>query len=98
VLGLLAVAIIPAAVAATRFFEQMTLLHAGAAVPAAAVLATASILVARRARERIVRTLGRVGGARTAATGRVLGILGVCLAITGAIALGIYGLLSLFAA
>jgi hypothetical protein len=98
VLGLLAIAIIPAAVAATRYFEEMTLLHAGAAVPAAAVLGTASILLARRARQRIVRTLGRVGGARVAAAGRASGIFGLCLAITGAVALGIYGLLSLFAA
>jgi hypothetical protein len=96
-LGLLAVGIIPAAVAATRYFDEMTLLDAGAAVPAAAVLGVAAIMLARRARERVVRTLGRIGGARLAATGKAFGILGLCLGITGGVALGIYGLLTLFA-
>lgn len=97
-LGLVAVAIIPAAIAASRYVPQMSLLDAGAAVPAAAVLGLASLLAGRRAHEQVVRTLGRIGEAGLARAGRVLGALGICLALTGAISLGFYGLLRIFAA
>jgi hypothetical protein len=96
-LGLVAVALIPAAVGATRYFEEMDLLDAWAAVPAAALLAVGAIVLARRARQQIVRTLGRIGGARVATLGRSLGVLGLCVAATAGIALGFYGLLTLFA-
>lgn len=90
VLGLLAVAAIPAAIGITDRRNDLRLLHAGLAVPVAAVLAIAAILLARRARKRLERTLGRAGGARSARVGRFLGWLGLYLALIGAISLAVY--------
>jgi hypothetical protein len=42
-------------------------------------------------------TIGRAGGETQARIGRVLGILGVLVAVTAAVALAFYGLLALFA-
>ena len=48
-------------------------------------------MLARRASSRLGPTLGRAGGARTARLGRLLGILGVLLALTGGRARSVYG-------
>jgi hypothetical protein len=53
--------------------------------------------MARRARWQIQRTIGRIGGIRTAGFGRFVGLTGVCAAVTGGLALGFFGLLQLFA-
>ena len=54
-------------------------------------------MLARRARERVQITLGRAGGGGAAAGRPVLGIVGLLVAGTAALALGFWGLLSLFA-
>jgi hypothetical protein len=90
VLGLLAVAAIPVAILVTDFRNDLRLLHAGVAVPLALILAVAGLLLAKRARRRLERTLGRAGGAIPARLGRVLGWLGLYLALIGAISLGVY--------
>ena len=46
---------------------------------------------------RLAITLGRAGGAVAARTGRALGVVGILLALTAALALAFWGLLSLFA-
>ena len=92
-LGLLAAAVLPAAVAAAELRDEIDLIDAGAAVPVAFVLGVLAIWLGRRGRRRFDRTIGRVGGASVANAGRWLGILAVCLAISGAIALGFYELL-----
>ena len=92
--GLLSVATMPAAMAASRSLEGYRLLDAGYAIPVGAALGVAAVALARRARLRIERTLGRAGGARAAATGRLLGLLGFCLATSGAIAVGTYAVLT----
>jgi hypothetical protein len=76
----------------TRFSERYELLHAGLAVPIAGVLALAALGLAGRARRRDALRLDRqaVGPARA---GRVLGLLGLCLAASALVALGVYGLL-----
>ena len=56
-----------------------------------------AIVLARRARERIQITLGRAGGGKAAQAGRILGIVGLLVAGTAALALGFWGLLSMFA-
>jgi hypothetical protein len=88
--GLVAVAALPAAIALAEFADRYDLLQAGWAVPVALVLGFAAVVLARRARVRVERTLGRVGGEATARAGRVLGVLAIMLGLSGAIAVGVY--------
>jgi len=80
-----------------RELEQVTLVESSGSVLVAALLGWAAIVLARRARERIQITLGRAGGGGVATAGRLLGILGLLVAGTAALALGFWGLLSMFA-
>jgi hypothetical protein len=95
--GLLSVATLPAAIAATHFSKTYELIHAAVAIPVALLLAALGIALSRRARSRLGPTLGRPRGARTARVGRLLGILGLLLALTAAGSIGIYALLSVVA-
>ena len=92
--GLLSVAVMPAAILATRWSEEYDLLHAAAAIPLGVVLGLAAILLARRARSRLAPTLGHPRGTRTARVGRLLGWLGLLLALTAAGSVGVYEMLS----
>jgi hypothetical protein len=83
----------PVAVLLTRWSGSYDLLHAALAIPLGLVLAVAALVTARSARRVEERTLGRVGGRRAARVGRALGILGLALAATAALAVGVYGLL-----
>ena len=94
---MLSVALLPAAIAATRWSRDYELLHAAVAIPLALLLGALAIVLSRRARSRLGPTLGRPKGARTVRLGRLLGILGVLLALTAAGSVGIYELLSLVA-
>jgi hypothetical protein len=89
-LGLFAVAVLPAAIGAAEVLGRFELLDAALAIPAGLALAVAALLLARSARRRSERTLGRVGGRRTAILGKALGLLGLGLALAGAIAVGFY--------
>jgi hypothetical protein len=84
---------LPAAIYGTRFSESYELLHAGFAIPVAAGLGLAAIALARRSRRRISLSLSTSGGRSVATAGRVLGIVGLCLAASALVALGVYGLL-----
>jgi hypothetical protein len=96
--GALALATVPAAVVLARYSEQLTLLGCGlVAAPLGIVLGVYGLVLARRGRETVVRTLGRSGGTTSARVGRVLATAGLCLSITGALALAFYALLVLFA-
>jgi hypothetical protein len=92
--GLLAVAAMPAAIAATRFSREYELLQAGFAIPLALLLSVLAIALARRARSRLAPTLGHPRGTRTARLGRYLGILGLLLGLTAAGSLAVYWALS----
>ncbi len=93
--GLLAVATMPAAVVATRWSRQYDLLEAGFAIPVGAALGFLAVALARRARSRLAPTLGHPTGTRTARLGRVLGLLGFLLALTSAGSLAVYWVLSI---
>ena len=96
--GIASLAAWPVALALARYSKRVDLVYASVgAVGVGAALGIVAILLARRAVTRIQRTLGRSGGAGRASAGRAVGILGVCVAITGALALGFFGLLELFA-
>jgi hypothetical protein len=91
--GLLSVATVPAAIAYTHYANR-ELLKAEYAVPLGFLLGIAALSIARRARRRSERTLGRIGGTRAGRWGRILGALGVYVALTAALAVGVYELLN----
>ena len=95
--GILSLAAIPAGVVLARETRWVTLVDATGSIAVALLLGWAAIIFARRAREHIQLTLGRAGGQRAARIGRLLGVLGVLLSLTAALAVGFWGLLSLFA-
>lgn len=94
VLGVLATATMPLAILATRYSGSYELLHAGVAIPVAVVLGVGAIGLARGALRVDDMRLGRAGGRRTARLGRALGVLGISLGATCAVALAVYGILT----
>ena len=93
VLGALSTLTMPVAIVGTRYSGSYELLHAGFAIPVSVVLGISAVVFARRARALDRATLGRAGGGRAARVGRLLGILGLCMAASATIALGVYGVL-----
>jgi hypothetical protein len=91
--GLLAVAAVPAAVLVSRQTAGVGLLDAVWAVPVAAACGIAALLFARGARGRIRRTLEPAGGTGRVRVGRILGVAGICVALSAGIAVGFYELL-----
>ena len=92
--GLLAAAIIPAAIELTRKIPGAELLDAVWAIPVAAVASTLSLLFARGARGVIARTLQPVGGEGCIRLARILAVAGICFTLSASIAVGLYELLS----
>ena len=88
--GLLAVAALPAAIALAQLSARFKLTQAAVGAPVAALLGLAALLFARRARRRSERTLGRAGGEGAARAGRILGVLALCIAASGTIAVAFY--------
>jgi hypothetical protein len=76
----------------TRFSDSYDLLHAAFVIPVAAGLGVAAILLAGTSRRRSSVSLA-VDEGRVALVGRVLGVVGICLAASALVALGVYGLL-----
>jgi hypothetical protein len=97
VCGIASIAAIPTGTLLARESQRVTLVDSSGSVAVAALLGLAAIVLARRARERVQITLGRAGGSGAARAGSVLGIVGLLVAGTAALALGFWGLLSLFA-
>ena len=93
VLGLLSAVTMPLAILGTRYSASYELLQSGFAIPVAAVLGIAAIVLARKARKLEQVTLGRAGGAKRGRIGRILGTLGLCMAASSAIAVAVYGVL-----
>ena len=91
--GVASVATLPIAVYATRFSDSYDLLHAGFAIPIAVTLGLAALVLARRARARNAVLLAGGGRSGLASAGRILGIVGLCLAASALVAVGVYGLL-----
>jgi hypothetical protein len=95
VLGAVAAAAVPVAIALAEQLGSVDLRDGLPAIPFAAVFGLAAWVLGTRARRRSEFTLGRLGGRAAGTAGRWLGILGVYLAVTAALAIGVYGLLTL---
>ena len=93
--ALLALAVLVGAAAAARLMSEVGLIEAVPAVPLALVLALVSVLLARRVRFDQQRAVARVPGAGLAAVARGLGTLALIVALTAALALAVFAVLSL---
>jgi len=93
VLGLLATLTLPVAIAATRYSESYDLLHAGFAIPLAAAFGVVAVVLARRARALDRATVTGTGSGKAGRVGRLLGILGLCLAASATISVAVYEVL-----
>jgi hypothetical protein len=93
VAGVASVATIPVAVYVTRYIASYELLDAAYAIPVDALLGFLAIALARRAQRRSAVRLGRDGSGRPAQVGRLLGIVGLCIAAAALVSLAVYGLL-----
>jgi len=94
VAGLLSTATMPVAIIATRYSESYDLLHAGWAIPVGVVFGIVALRLAQGAIRHDELRLERAGGRGAARVGRALGVLGLALAATCLVALGVYGLLT----
>ncbi len=90
--GVVSVAALPLAVYLTRFSDSYDLLHTAFLIPVAAAFGLVAIVLARTERRRSSVSLA-VDGGRVGLAGRVLGIVGLCMAASALVALGVYGLL-----
>jgi NhaP-type Na+/H+ or K+/H+ antiporter len=96
--ALVAVAVVPGGVALSWRSQTVTLINSAyGSIPAGLLLGVCALVLARRARSRVEWTLGRSGGEGVARAGRSLALLAICVALTAGLALGFYGLLTLFA-
>lgn len=91
--GLASVATLPLAVYVTRFSESYELLHAGFAIPIGLGLGLLALRMAGRLSRRQLVSIAPREPDRVATAARVLGGLGVCIALAGVVALVVYGLL-----
>ncbi len=90
-------AAVPAGVLLARESDRVSLLQSSGSIVVGVLLGLLATSFARRARAQIAITLGRAGGERAARLGRALGVLGLLIGASAALALAFYGLLSLFA-
>jgi hypothetical protein len=95
VTALAALAVLAGGLLAANYLSAVGLYQAIPAVPIGLILAFISLRLARGARFEHQRSLGRAGGAGLATAARILGGLALLLAITGALALGVFAALTL---
>ena len=95
--GLAAALVVPVALVIQYYSVRVTLIQSLVSAAPAILFGVYAILLARRGRETYARTIGRSGGLGLARAGRALGLFGLCLGISTGIAVGFYGLLTVFA-
>jgi len=93
VAGLASVAVLPVGVYASRLSDTFDLIHVGFLIPVIFALAVVALALARRTRRRTSVSLAGGRGQGLATAGHVLGIVGLCIAASALVALGVYGLL-----
>jgi hypothetical protein len=93
--GLLGAALAPAAILVHMRLAAITLLMAvGGIAAGCTVFGFIALLLAKRARLRRVVSLERIGGAKQAALGRLLGTLALAVGLGACISLAVYALLA----
>ncbi|MGD0165766.1 MAG: hypothetical protein ABSC51_00545 [Gaiellaceae bacterium] len=93
--GLIGVALAPAAVITSMRSVTVTLLMAVIAIAAGCtVFGFIAIVLAKKAHLRRSVSLGRMGGSRQAAFGRATGIIALALGVSACIALAVYAVLA----
>jgi hypothetical protein len=93
--GLIGVALAPAAIVLSMKSVTVTLIMAVIAVAAGSSLfGILTLALAKRARLRRSVSLGRMGGARLAGLGRVLGMLSLSLGLAACVALAVYAVMT----
>lgn len=95
-LGIAGVLTLPVAVEVTRRSGRLALLDAGFAIPLALVLSFVALIMARRARQNLRWLRLRQGGTGVASAGVIIGLVGLCLALTAALSVGFYELVLLY--
>ena len=95
VTALAALGVLAAGLLLPHYSGDVGLYQAIPAVPVGLVLAFVSLRLARAARFEHQRSLGRAGGEGLAAAARIIGGIAFLLAITGALALGVFAALTL---
>ncbi len=85
-------AVLPAAIEATRVSKRFALLDAVWAVPVAFALGALAVILGRRARSGLQWAVLRRPGYRAALVGIVLGTVAICLALMGGLSVGLYEL------
>ena len=90
--ALLSLAAVPVALYSTRLKHVNLPQAVGGEAVAGTLLGLIAVLLARSARVHVERTLARVGEG-SARAGKWLGLLGLCLGLTAALALAFFGLL-----
>lgn len=93
--GLLALGVLVGGALVAHFREEVGLYQAIPAVPLGGLLGLVALSLARRAGFEHQRTLGRAGGRVLAALGRFLGGIAVLAAVTAALALAVFAVLTL---
>jgi len=93
VLGALAILVLPVSVVAAQMSSQLDLLHTlYVAVPVDVALALIAVTLVRRTRLDQARQV-QPRGVKLGRLARVLAYVGLYAAVTGALALGVYGIL-----
>jgi hypothetical protein len=93
--ALLALAVLIGGAAAARLLSQVGLVEAVPAVPIGLLLAIASLSLVRRARGESQRTLVRPGGTGLTTAAHGLAMVALIVAVTAALALAVFAVLSL---
>jgi CHASE2 domain-containing sensor protein len=95
-LGIAGVLTLPVAVEVTRRSGRLALLDAGFTIPLALVLSFVALIMARRARQNLRWLRLREGRTGVASAAVIIGLVGVCLALTAALSVGFYELVLLY--
>ena len=93
--GLIGIALAPAAIVLSMRMAKVTLIMAVIAIAAGCSLfGILALLLAKRARLRRSISLGRMGGAKLAGLGRLLGTLALSLGLAACVALVVYAIMT----